>query len=143
MENDNGGKVPVSSQIPENDSGTKYTIPGILHFIQHEWARFEMDRAHWDVEKAELQVNLNRLSGPSSKPFNLNTFLEYHFCHSKRPLLHQSGISEERVVYLFSFVVKSVYKMSFDSCLSCRCFDPIFGYFWSALAVFSNRNWIE
>lgn len=56
MENDNGGKVPVSSQNQENDSGVKYTIPGILHFIQHEWARFEMDRAHWDVEKAELQV---------------------------------------------------------------------------------------
>ena len=61
MENDNGGKVPVSSQIQENDSGTKYTIPGILHFIQHEWARFEMDRAHWDVEKAELQVSLKKL----------------------------------------------------------------------------------
>ena len=61
MENDNGGKVPVSSQIQENDSGTKYTIPGILHFIQHEWARFEMDRAHWDVEKAELQVSLEKL----------------------------------------------------------------------------------
>lgn len=61
MENDNGGKVPVSPQIQENDSGTKYTIPGILHFIQHEWARFEMDRAHWDVEKAELQVSLKQL----------------------------------------------------------------------------------
>uniref|UniRef100_A0A803SVU3 Striatin 3 n=1 Tax=Anolis carolinensis TaxID=28377 RepID=A0A803SVU3_ANOCA len=24
-----------------------YTIPGILHYIQHEWARFEMERAHW------------------------------------------------------------------------------------------------
>ena len=57
MEIDNGGKVPVSSQNQDNDSGTKYTIPGILHFIQHEWARFEMDRAHWDVEKAELQVS--------------------------------------------------------------------------------------
>lgn len=57
MESDNGGKVPVSSQNQDNDSGTKYTIPGILHFIQHEWARFEMDRAHWDVEKAELQVS--------------------------------------------------------------------------------------
>lgn len=62
MENDNGGKVPVSSQIQENESGTKYTIPGILHFIQHEWARFEMDRAHWDVEKAELQVKHNFIS---------------------------------------------------------------------------------
>lgn len=33
-----------------------YTIPGILHFLQHEWSRFEMDRSQWDVEKAELQV---------------------------------------------------------------------------------------
>jgi len=31
-------------------------MPGILHFIQHEWSRFEMERAQWDVEKAELQV---------------------------------------------------------------------------------------
>jgi len=56
MDNDSGGKIPVSSQNQESDSSIKYTIPGILHFIQHEWARFEMDRAHWDVEKAELQV---------------------------------------------------------------------------------------
>lgn len=34
-----------------------YTIPGILHYIQHEWARFEMERAHWEVERAELQVS--------------------------------------------------------------------------------------
>ena len=98
MENDNGGKVPVSSQIPENDSGTKYTIPGILHFIQHEWARFEMDRAHWDVEKAELQVNYNRLASPSSEPFNKNRFLELSSSRSKRSSFHPCGISEERVV---------------------------------------------
>ena len=54
--NDNGGKMPPSSQNLESDLGPKYTIPGILHFIQHEWARFEMDRAHWEVERAELQV---------------------------------------------------------------------------------------
>lgn len=35
----------------------QYTIPGILHYIQHEWARFEMERAHWEVERAELQVS--------------------------------------------------------------------------------------
>lgn len=55
MENDNGVKLS-SLQNLDNDSGVKYTIPGILHFIQHEWARFEMERAHWDVERAELQV---------------------------------------------------------------------------------------
>ena len=35
----------------------QYSIPGILHFLQHEWSRFEMERGHWDVEKAELQVS--------------------------------------------------------------------------------------
>lgn len=34
-----------------------YSIPGILHFLQHEWSRFEMERSQWEVEKAELQVS--------------------------------------------------------------------------------------
>jgi len=34
----------------------QYTIPGILHYLQTEWARFEMDRAQWEVDRAELQV---------------------------------------------------------------------------------------
>lgn len=34
----------------------QYCIPGILHFLQHEWARFEVERAQWEVERAELQV---------------------------------------------------------------------------------------
>ncbi|KAK7005379.1 hypothetical protein SK128_008896 [Halocaridina rubra] len=33
----------------------QYSIPGILHFIQHEWARFEMERSQWELERAELQ----------------------------------------------------------------------------------------
>jgi hypothetical protein len=38
----------------------QYTIPGVLHFIQHEWARFELERSQWDVDRAELQViNIN------------------------------------------------------------------------------------
>ena len=39
-------------------AGLQYSIPGILHFLQHEWARFEMERGQWEVEKAELQVCL-------------------------------------------------------------------------------------
>jgi len=35
-----------------------YTMPGILHFLQTEWARFEMDRAQWEVDRAELQVSV-------------------------------------------------------------------------------------
>ncbi|KAL6050802.1 hypothetical protein STEG23_015340, partial [Scotinomys teguina] len=33
----------------------QYSLPGILHFLQHEWARFEVERAQWEVERAELQ----------------------------------------------------------------------------------------
>ena len=60
---------PVSGQVgqqgpgqqggmkEENNIRNQYSIPGILHFIQHEWSRFEMERSQWEVEKAELQVN--------------------------------------------------------------------------------------
>lgn len=44
---------------PNNQQATtpQYTIPGILHFIQHEWSRFELERSQWDVDRAELQVS--------------------------------------------------------------------------------------
>ncbi|MGH0168436.1 UNVERIFIED_CONTAM: hypothetical protein FKN15_072184 [Acipenser sinensis] len=52
------GKGP--GQQPEGGGGeaarAQYSIPGILHFLQHEWARFEVERAQWDVERAELQL---------------------------------------------------------------------------------------
>ncbi|KAK2104058.1 Striatin-3 [Saguinus oedipus] len=56
-----GGGPPASEGTgpaagPELSRPQQYTIPGILHYIQHEWARFEMERAHWEVERAELQV---------------------------------------------------------------------------------------
>lgn len=43
----------------------QYSLPGILHFLQHEWARFEVERAQWEVERAELQVK-TLPAGPSS-----------------------------------------------------------------------------
>lgn len=54
-----GGGVMVPHQPDDlpRPQQQQYTIPGILHYIQHEWARFEMERAHWEVERAELQVS--------------------------------------------------------------------------------------
>ncbi|KAK3561588.1 hypothetical protein QTP86_010663 [Hemibagrus guttatus] len=50
-----------SVQQPGDGGGeavrAQYSIPGILHFLQHEWARFEVERAQWDVERAELQTS--------------------------------------------------------------------------------------
>lgn len=56
--NSNGGQtVTISSENNGISNGrANYSIPGILHFVQHEWARFEMERANWEVERAELQV---------------------------------------------------------------------------------------
>ena len=43
----------------EQDLRPVYSMPGILHFLQTEWARFEMERSQWEVERAELQVCLS------------------------------------------------------------------------------------
>jgi hypothetical protein len=62
-----GGVSQIGNQgnkIDENNTQNatqQYTIPGILHYIQHEWARFEMERSQWDVDRAELQVRLSYL----------------------------------------------------------------------------------
>uniref|UniRef100_A0A3Q4HVB0 Striatin, calmodulin binding protein n=1 Tax=Neolamprologus brichardi TaxID=32507 RepID=A0A3Q4HVB0_NEOBR len=58
------GPAPAAfrSKAPQPGDGggeaarAQYSIPGILHFLQHEWARFEVERAQWEVERAELQV---------------------------------------------------------------------------------------
>ncbi len=54
-----GGGFPgsLTGSLPEYPSSTNYTIPGILHFIKHEWSRFEKERSRWEVQKTELQVS--------------------------------------------------------------------------------------
>ncbi len=62
MDNEAGAAFTASKNANgnlEQDQRTSYSIPGILHFIQHEWTKFEMERAHWEVERAELQVDLH------------------------------------------------------------------------------------
>lgn len=55
-------KAPQTGDLSGGGGGgeaarAQYNIPGILHFLQHEWARFEVERAQWEVERAELQVS--------------------------------------------------------------------------------------
>ena len=54
-----------NKQGDENQSnqskGPQYTMPGVLHYIQHEFSRFEIERSQWDVDRAELQVHLQYL----------------------------------------------------------------------------------
>ncbi|XP_017792336.1 PREDICTED: striatin-3 isoform X2 [Habropoda laboriosa] len=68
-----GANVPLTNNKHQgNDNGTngdaknerpQYSLPGVLHFIQHEWARFELERMQWELEKAELQARIAFLQG--------------------------------------------------------------------------------
>ncbi|KAF4803374.1 Striatin-4 [Turdus rufiventris] len=46
----------AAAAAAEPPARTGLSLPGILHFIQHEWARFEAEKGRWEAERAELQV---------------------------------------------------------------------------------------
>ncbi|XP_007578192.1 striatin-3 [Poecilia formosa] len=71
----------------------QYTIPGILHYIQHEWARFEIERAHWEVERAELQARIAFLQGERKGQENLKNDLV------RRIKMLEYALKQERAKY--------------------------------------------
>uniref|UniRef100_A0A6Q2X2H5 Striatin n=1 Tax=Esox lucius TaxID=8010 RepID=A0A6Q2X2H5_ESOLU len=88
-----GGKGP----LPEGDAGeaakAQYSIPGILHFLQHEWARFEVERAQWEVERAELQAQIAFLQGDRKGQENLKKDLV------RRIKMLEYALKQERAKY--------------------------------------------
>ncbi len=54
-----GMSIGNNKQQDDQPQRPQYSMPGILHFLQTEWARFEMERSQWEVERAELQVNFS------------------------------------------------------------------------------------
>ncbi|XP_018409669.1 PREDICTED: striatin-3 isoform X3 [Nanorana parkeri] len=93
------GQSPAQG-IPSSESGCElparpmqYTIPGILHYIQHEWARFEMERAHWEVERAELQARIAFLQGERKGQENLKKDLV------RRIKMLEYALKQERAKY--------------------------------------------
>ncbi|XP_048708344.2 striatin-3 isoform X3 [Caretta caretta] len=97
-----GGQQPqVPAAAAGQDAGDRaelsrpqhYTIPGILHYIQHEWARFEMERAHWEVERAELQARIAFLQGERKGQENLKKDLV------RRIKMLEYALKQERAKY--------------------------------------------
>lgn len=88
-----GGKGP----LPDGDTGeaarAQYSIPGILHFLQHEWARFEVERAQWEVERAELQAQIAFLQGERKGQENLKKDLV------RRIKMLEYALKQERAKY--------------------------------------------
>lgn len=61
---------PQQQQQQQNQQ-PPYTIPGILHYLQYEWHRFEAERQEWEVEKAELSARIALLQGEKKSHENL------------------------------------------------------------------------
>ncbi|KAM7399290.1 hypothetical protein PAMP_018571 [Pampus punctatissimus] len=50
-----------SRELQDGDSGM--TLPGILHFIQYEWGRFQAEKYRWEAERDELRAQVAFLQG--------------------------------------------------------------------------------
>ncbi|XP_066244844.1 striatin-3 [Euwallacea similis] len=73
-----GSQAATASNNKQNEEPqpkNHYSIPGILHFIQHEWARFELERSQWEVDRAELQARIAFLQGERKGQENLKNDL--------------------------------------------------------------------
>ncbi|XP_028177892.1 striatin-3 isoform X2 [Ostrinia nubilalis] len=73
-----GSQIGVSVNNKQNDEpsqSVQYSIPGILHFIQHEWARFELERSQWEVDRAEFESRIAFLQGERKGQENLKNDL--------------------------------------------------------------------
>ncbi|GFR31924.1 hypothetical protein TNCT_299721 [Trichonephila clavata] len=89
------GGIGINSKQSQDDHTQRphYSIPGILHFIQHEWARFEMERAQWEVERAELQARIAFLQGERKGQENLKNDL------IRRIKMLEYALKQERVKF--------------------------------------------
>uniref|UniRef100_A0A6A7FRL8 Striatin-3-like n=4 Tax=Amphipoda TaxID=6821 RepID=A0A6A7FRL8_9CRUS len=92
-----GGITPAGAanrqNLEEANPRVQYSIPGILHFIQHEWARFEMERSQWELEKAELQAKIAFLNGERTGQENLKNDLV------RRIKMLEYALKQERCKY--------------------------------------------
>ncbi|KAJ8369023.1 hypothetical protein SKAU_G00090510 [Synaphobranchus kaupii] len=58
------GAMAGSSQPREPQDGEAgLSLPGILHFIQYEWGRFQAEKYRWEAERDELRAQVAFLQG--------------------------------------------------------------------------------
>ncbi|XP_051529289.1 striatin-like isoform X2 [Myxocyprinus asiaticus] len=96
--NNNDSVLSGGPKAPQPGDGgeaarAQYSIPGILHFLQHEWARFEVERTQWEVERAELQAQIAFLQGERKGQENLKKDLV------RRIKMLEYALKQERAKY--------------------------------------------
>lgn len=59
------GAMPASFHPREQQDGDAVglSLPGILHFIQFEWGRFQAEKCRWEAERDELRAQVAFLQG--------------------------------------------------------------------------------
>ncbi|KAK3531638.1 hypothetical protein QTP70_025875 [Hemibagrus guttatus] len=59
------GAMPASFHPREQQDGEAVglSLPGILHFIQFEWGRFQAEKCRWEAERDELRAQVAFLQG--------------------------------------------------------------------------------
>ncbi|BFZ11957.1 hypothetical protein BsWGS_14995 [Bradybaena similaris] len=87
------GMVTKSQQDDGIKQRPQYSMPGILHFLQTEWARFEMEKSQWEVERAELQAKIAFLQGERKGQENLKQDLV------RRIKMLEFALKQERAKY--------------------------------------------
>lgn len=70
--NSNNNSSPGHQSEPQRQP---YTMPGVLHYIQCEWQRFENDRHQWEIERSELNARIALLQGERKGQENLKSDL--------------------------------------------------------------------
>ncbi|XP_035493593.2 striatin [Scophthalmus maximus] len=95
----NSSSLPGGVRAPQPGDGeaaaarAQFSVPGILHFLQHEWARFEVERAQSEVERAELQAQISFLQGERRGQENLKKDLV------RRIKMLEFALKQERAKY--------------------------------------------
>ncbi|CAG8553471.1 17547_t:CDS:10 [Funneliformis caledonium] len=72
----------------------EYTLPGVLHFLQSEWRRYERDRNEWEIERAEMKARIALLEGERRGIEKMKTDL------MKRVKMLEFALRQERRKYL-------------------------------------------
>jgi striatin 1/3/4 len=75
--------------VPQNFM-TDYSLPGVLHFLQSEWRKFESLKNEWGIEKSDLLSQIVVLNGQKSNLEIINADLQ------KRIKMLEYALKKER-----------------------------------------------
>ncbi|XP_063684022.1 striatin-3-like isoform X2 [Bolinopsis microptera] len=81
----------MTESLEGGSSGPQYTVPGILHYLQHEFTTYEVDRIRWEDERAALKAQISFLQGEREGHQNMMQ------CLVKRIKMLENALRQERL----------------------------------------------